>query len=457
MSRMKIGSKLLLTYFILIISLFVITSLSFHFISQRYLIKETEQQLDKEARVMSQLLSRVALSSEMVQEKLGNRKALVVSKKLLSSKMIIWSEQREIVYTDLNDASLQQFLKEDRETGRRFISETVAITSKNGTTKGYVTLITRLDEIKEINRLMRKSQLVSFVISVVIAVCLALFFEKNLTRPIQKLANHMKNYSLQRGSGEILIETKDEMKELADSFNALSRKLKQYDADQKQFFQNASHELKTPLMAIQGNAEGILDGVVEGEDVGHSLQVIISESQRLKRIVEGITYLARLESGKVDYFVFKEESVEAMILGAVQSVTALADQRGIDVVVESKFGDSVIMDGEKMKRALINLLGNAIRYAESRIVVRSFVAEQQVVVEVKDDGVGLEPGEEEKIFQRFYSGDAGGSGIGLAIVKAIIEGHKGSIHAFNEKPKGAVFQVKIPLLLLSKKGSDPKV
>jgi signal transduction histidine kinase len=446
MNKMKIGSKLLLTYFLLIISIFFITSVSFRIISQRYLIHETELQLQKEAKVMSQLLGRATLSNKLVQEKVANRKALAISERLMSSKLIIWRNDQEIIYSDMKDASLEQVMQQSKGAGRKFVSETVTIFSKSGKPKGNVTLIASLDDINKINGLMRRSQWISLFISALIALVLGIFFEKNITKPIRMLTDYMKNYTVKGANKEISIHTKDEIGELADSFNALSRKLKKYGEDQKVFFHNASHELKTPLMAIQGNAEGILDGVVTGEDVNKSLQVIIDESQRLKKIVEGITYLAKLEN-VAESFSFAGQSLEMVIREAVQSVKAIAEQKKIEIVVDNHVSEIVLLDREKMTRAFINLLGNAIRYAETKIVVKCFVLnEQQLGVEIIDDGIGFSRGEEKKLFQRFYSGEAGGSGIGLSITKVIIEAHGGSINAFNGDQKGAVFQICLPLV-----------
>uniref|UniRef100_A0A942T2A7 histidine kinase n=1 Tax=Neobacillus citreus TaxID=2833578 RepID=A0A942T2A7_9BACI len=446
---MKIGSKLLLSYFILIISIFLITSFTFHFVSQRYLLKETEVQLKKEAKVISQLLSRSSFSSEAIREKLMNRRALAVTERLMSSEMIIWTPKREIVYSDLEGGTLDKIIGESTGTGRNFVSETAAVTSKNGKTRGYVTLVARLDQVQQVNMLMRRSQIVSLLISAVIAVILGIIFQKGLTRPLRVLTEQMKNFSLRGAGQEIRLATRDEIGDLAESFNAMSRKLKQYDEEQKVFFQNASHELKTPLMAIQGNAEGILDGVVKGEDVNKSLNVIIAESQRLKRIVEGITYLAKLENVE-DSFRFQEWPLKQFIQESIDSVVALADQRGVRIVVDLKSVSAWKVDREKMKRALINLLGNALRYAESVVTVNGFEGTEQpfnrktLIIEVSDDGPGFAPGEVEKVFQRFYSGDAGGSGIGLAITKAIVEGHGGSIVAFNGELGGAVFRNTLP-------------
>jgi signal transduction histidine kinase len=446
MIKMKIGSKLLLTYFLLIFSIFMITSISFRFISQRYLIHETEQQLQKDAKVMSQLLSKVSLSNDLVQKKLANERAFTFSERLLSSKMIIWRADQEIVYTDMGNVSLDHVMDKSKGPDRKFVTKTESIIAKNGKIKGYVTLVASLRDINNINGMMRKSQLVSLVISALIALFLGIFFKNSLTKPIHLLMEQMRNFSLKEANKEISIKTNDEIGELADSFQALTRKLKQYDEDQKMFFHNASHELKTPLMAIQGNAEGILDGVVCGDEIEKSLQVIIAESQRLKKIVEGITYLAKLENVE-ESFSFSSESLDAVIREAVQSVKSLAEQKGLDIKVDIRVFEAVLMDKEKMKRAFINLLGNAIRYAESIIVVAAIQqeSEREVTIEIRDDGRGLAPEESQKIFQRFYSGEDGGSGIGLAITKAIIEAHHGTITACNSEEGGAVFQIRCPL------------
>jgi len=442
MNKMKIGTKLLLTYFLLIISIFLLTSVSFHFISQRYIIHETEQQLTKEARVISQLLGKSSLSSTTLKEKLRNRKALAISERLLSSKLIILNRNQRIVYTDLKDSTLTEY---QQSQGREFVSKTIRIFGNNGKTKGYVTLVAQMEELQEINKLMRRSQLISLIISGLIAVILGLFFKREITRPIQRLSDHMKHFSLKESRDKIHLKSNDELGELADSFNALAGRLKQYDEDQKVFFQNASHELKTPLMAIQGNAEGIVDGVVRGEDVERSLNVIIAESQRLKRIVEGITYLAQLE-GAEESFRFERVSFEEIIGEAVRSVKALAEQRGIEIRVRNDVSTMVSVDREKFIRAIINLIGNAIRYAETIIVVDAQMGMSSgVIIKIKDDGPGLKKGEEAKVFQRFYSGDEGGSGIGLTITKAIIEGHGGALYGYNGKQGGAVFEIRIPL------------
>ncbi len=444
---MKIGTKLFLTYFFLIGSIFIVTSISFRFISQGYLMNETKSQLQKEARFISQILRKEELSNETVRSKLSNRKALVISERLMSSKMIISAPNQQIIYTDLKPALLKVYQNQGRLAKKRFVSETVTVLGKNGNLKGYVTLVAKLDDIQKLNSLMRRSQFVSLIISALIALFLGFIFQRNLTKPIRELALTMRNFSIKGKNKEMNLQTNDEIKELADSFNLMSRKIKTYDENQRRFFQNASHELKTPLMAIQGNAELILDRIVTGDEAEHSLNVIITESQRLKKIVEGITYLAKLENAG-ESFHFQKESLEQIISASLKSVQAIAEQQKIGIRVSNTVSGTLTVDAEKLTRAIINLLGNALRFAESMIEVNCFQNGRNAVIEIKDDGTGFKPGEENRIFQRFYSGDAGsngscGSGMGLAITKAIIEGHNGSIAAFQNKPKGAVFRIEL--------------
>lgn len=435
---MKIGGKLFLTYFLLISCILIVTSISFHFISQSYLIHETKLQLQKEAKVISRLLSKEALSNENVQSKLEKRRAFVISQKLMSSKMIILTNQRDLIYTDMRPALLKQY----ENQSNKFVSQNVPILSANGRIKGYVTLVEKLDDLQQINSMMRRSQLISLVISSILALLLGMIFQQSLTKPIRMLATKMRDFSIKGENQDVVMNTNDEIKELADSFNMMSRKIKQYDENQKFFFQNASHELKTPLMAIQGNAELILDKIVTGKDAEYSLNVIISESQRLKKIVESITYLAKLEN-VAESFQFMPGSLDHALREAVKSVGAIAEQKGVKIHFENEILDNFSMDEEKLTRAFINLLGNALRYAESNIQVKGYKSKDYYIIETIDDGIGFAPGEEAKVFDRFYSGDSSGSGIGLAITKAIVEGHNGTVTAQQNEPKGAVFQVRL--------------
>ncbi|WP_172971036.1 cell wall metabolism sensor histidine kinase WalK [Bacillus sp. THAF10] len=440
MIKMKIGTKLYFSYLLLVVLILIISSLSFRYISQHYLVQETRERLREDAALMSNWLKPDPLTSDNIRAKLRNKVKLSAVSKLLTTQVIVLTPKQEVLFTNLDEATLEDI----RESEREYISESVPILGESGERKGFVVLVAKVEDVQELNGMMKQSQRVGFVFSSIIALLICLVFQRKITGPIRKLTEHMRKFSLKGEVEPLAIDTNDEVKELADSFEALTKKLRNYDSQQKLFFQNASHELKTPLMAIQGNAEGILDGVVKGDDVKDSLHIIVNESQRLKKLVDQISYLTKLENVE-DTFRFSSIKIGVLLEDAIDSVQALAKQNGISLVLESNAAGSYDLDGEKLKQAFINLLGNGIRYAKTNVTIQSMEVASKLVIEFRDDGKGFSPGEENKVFERFYSGESDGSGIGLAITKTIVEGHGGEITAERNVPSGVVFRILLPI------------
>jgi signal transduction histidine kinase len=220
--------------------------------------------------------------------------------------------------------------------------------------------------------------------------------------------------------------------------------LRENDRLQTDFLQNASHELKTPLMAIQGNAEAIKDGIVKEAEAEESLDVIIAECQRLKAVVDELIYLTRLDR-VADSFRFQPVPIGLVLREAVTSVQGMADLKGVGLTVTGDVDTEGSFDPDKLKRAFINIIGNGIRYAAHKVSLQVARSGDRLEVVCTDDGKGFAPGEEKRIFDRFYKGEQGGTGIGLAITKAIVEAHGGSIEAMQGQPSGAVIRVIFPL------------
>jgi signal transduction histidine kinase len=306
---------------------------------------------------------------------------------MLAAKMIVMSTDQKVVYTNLDAASFKE-LKEKRGAKSEFLSAKVPILTGAGAVKGYVVLVAKVEDIQKLNGLMKKSLRWGFLISAAIALLICIIFQRKITLPIRKLTEHMRNFNLKRDDQRLSIQTKDEVEELADSFHTLTQKIRSYDQQQKVFFQNASHELKTPLMAIQGNAEAILDGVVKGKEVNESLTVIINESQRLKKLVEEISFLSKLEDVE-ETFHFTPTDMSKLLEESMTSVQALAKQRGIELTLIDHVRGTFSVDGDKIKRAFINLLGNAIRYAETMVTMKGYLHQGKIIFEVSDDGKGL--------------------------------------------------------------------
>ncbi|QEK12856.1 HAMP domain-containing histidine kinase [Crassaminicella thermophila] len=442
MVKLRIGNKLLITYFIILFVAFFVTTVSYHVLSERYLIKEAKEELRIEGQSIAETLKKIPLLDRDVREKILARRELRIAGRFIDSKIIVFNKDRKVLYTNIDKKDLLKLMiKNNKDKG--YITEKVIIFTQKGTIKGYVFLMMEKKELKAMNQIMRRTRFISFGIAGVFAIIIGILFQRGLTRPIRKLMESMKKFSLKDFPKDFRIKTGDEIEELSICFSSLANRLRQYDMQQKMFLQNTSHELKTPLMSIQGYAEAIKDGIVEGEEMEESLDIIIEECKQLKKIVEEITYLTKLENVE-ETFHLKEHCMEDILKDVLKSVKPLAYEKNIKISVEGDFTFKGFYDENKIKRAFINILSNGVRYANESIVIQSSIYPKHVVIHIIDDGEGFKDKEENKVFNRFYKGINGNTGLGLAITKAIIKGHNGEIIAYNHEGKGAVFQIKLP-------------
>ena len=214
------------------------------------------------------------------------------------------------------------------------------------------------------------------------------------------------------------------------------------EAEQQQtFFQNASHELKTPLMAIQGYAEGIQAGVM---DTGSAAEVILEESDRMTELVEELLDISKIDMGR-QQLALSEMDIRELLYDSIRAVESAAAASGITIAPD--FSEEPIMvkcDDTQMRRAVTNILTNGLRYARSELRLTCRADRRQVTIRIQDDGDGIAEADLPHIFDRFYMGRSGKSGIGLALTREIIHLHKGTIRARNGDT-GAVFEISIPL------------
>ena len=210
---------------------------------------------------------------------------------------------------------------------------------------------------------------------------------------------------------------------------------------QQTFFQNASHELKTPLMAIQGYAEGIQAGVM---DAGGAAEVILAESDRMTELVEELLDISKIDMGR-QLLAFSEIDIRELLYDSIRAVEPTAAASGITIVPD--FPEEPVMvkcDDTQMRRAVTNILTNGLRYARSELCLTCRADKRHVTIRIQDDGDGIAEEDLPHIFDRFYMGRSGKSGIGLALTKEIVHMHKGTIRAYNGDG-GAVFEITLPM------------
>ena len=210
---------------------------------------------------------------------------------------------------------------------------------------------------------------------------------------------------------------------------------------QQTFFQNASHELKTPLMAIQGYAEGIQAGVM---DAGGAAEVILEESDRMTELVEELLDISKIDMGR-QQLALSETDIRELLYDSIRAVEPAAAASGITIAPD--FPEEPVMvkcDDTQMRRAVTNILSNGVRYAHSQLRLTCRADKRHVTIRIQDDGDGIAEGDLPHIFDRFYMGKSGKSGIGLALTREIIHLHKGTIRAYNGDT-GAVFEISFPV------------
>lgn len=308
----------------------------------------------------------------------------------------------------------------------------------------WIVLYRPMEQLHELRRSMTSILFIYLLFATIVALVVGILIARSIAKPIVLLKKRTERISKRDYDSKVEINTEDELEALANTIDKMAKELKEYDMAQKKFLQNASHELKTPLMSIQGYAEGIKDGVFE--DNNEALDIIVEESTRLKGIVEELIYLSKLETME-NFYKFSNENINNVIEKSIEKVKSLALKRGIKINTFLNKDVILHIDMDKFIQALINLLGNCLRHSKSVINVRTSYEAKYFIIRISDDGEGFDHEELKNSFERFYKGKKGDTGLGLAITKVIIEKHRGLIEAFNTAEGGAEFVIRLPLNL----------
>jgi len=219
------------------------------------------------------------------------------------------------------------------------------------------------------------------------------------------------------------------------------------------FISNVTHELKTPLTSIRMYAESLMMGRVKSaEGQKEYLEVVVNESDRLKRMISNILEFSKMENGKPEYH-FADSNLATILNAAIHDMNYWLEEKGFTVITEIDQDMCVKVNPEKIHQVFTNLLSNAIKYSgESRkICIRLYKKPGVAITEFEDEGIGIAEDQLKKIFDPFYrvdqsnSGDMTGTGLGLTVVKEIAEAHKGKILVDSKVGKGSTFTVSIPL------------
>ena len=223
----------------------------------------------------------------------------------------------------------------------------------------------------------------------------------------------------------------------------------------REFVANVSHEIKTPITAIKGFVETLLDGALENrDDALRFLAIIEKHTRRLEALVEDLLTLSRIEQeGEFGKTAFEEFNLTAVLNSALQACLTKAEAKGIKVILNCPELLPVKGNASQIEQAVVNLLDNAINYSPRDSTIRVNAEKEDgktVIISVSDQGCGIAPEHIQRIFERFYRVDkgrsraAGGTGLGLAIVKHIVQAHGGKISVESTPGKGSTFTIHLP-------------
>jgi signal transduction histidine kinase len=261
------------------------------------------------------------------------------------------------------------------------------------------------------------------------------------------------NASERVASGDYSVRVQEkgppEIHSLMRSFNSMAERLQVSDQQRRNMLADISHELRTPITVIQGNVEGILDGLYPADEA--RLKSIIEETQILSRLVDDLRTLALAESGAL-HLKREPTNLGQLIREAVSGFETQANEKDVKIELFLANVEDANVDPQRLGEVLMNLLSNALRYSPRGGDVRIRLSEsavgeaRSVTISVKDSGSGIDPAILPYVFDRFYkSSDSGGMGLGLSIAKFLVEAHDGKIGAESEPGQGTAISVTIPV------------
>lgn len=299
----------------------------------------------------------------------------------------------------------------------------------------------------------------SFFLSILIALAFGLivsiFLSRQISSPLIRItaaANKIRNGNLETRT---LVQSKTkEIDDLAASINYLAETMQKHELLRKRLTSDIAHELRTPLTNLKSHIEALLDKVWEPTD--EILSGFYEEILRLIKLVQGLNDIAKLE--QTNQNLNKSKFNLSLELGKiVTSFEPLYRNAGLKIHSDLKQDMEVLMDKDKLKQVMYNLLSNSLKYSKSNgeVLLTLKTLQDSIAIEVMDNGIGISEKDLPFIFERFYRSDesrdknTGSTGIGLTIVKAIVEAHNGTINVSSTLGKGSTFTITFPKAILN--------
>lgn len=322
---------------------------------------------------------------------------------------------------------------------------------------GSIFLISQLNQIlPETQDWLFDTVVAILLILVLTSLAMSLWIYRGVVSPLNQLKKATQN--IKEGNLDFTVEGNGvkEVNDLCEDFEEMRKRLKEsaeekveFDRDNKELISNISHDLKTPITAVKGYVEGLMDGVADTpEKVDRYIHTIYNKANEMDRLINELTFYSKIDTNRIPY-TFAKIHVADYFEDCVEELSYELKAQGIDLTYFNYLDEDVLViaDAEQLKRVINNIVSNSIKYMNKEkgvINIRLKDAGDFIQVEIEDNGKGIAQKDLPKIFDRFYRTDAsrnstkGGSGIGLSIVRKILEDHGGKVWATSKEGVGTV-------------------
>ncbi|MBP2659929.1 MAG: two-component sensor histidine kinase [Firmicutes bacterium] len=405
-----------------------------------YFGENEEEALEEDLEKSKVFLEKVNEHNQLVRVVASDGKSVLTVTNDVSTD---WVTPKFVQTSEMNE--------QQHEEDRLLIARTPLITPKF---TGTIEIVRNIETLNQLLKIILTAMLIGGIGAILLSALGGIMISRQLLIPVKALADTMHNVQ-EKGLQERMqvYETKDELAELSTIFNAMMDKLELSFQQQKQFVEDASHELRTPIAIVEGHLSllerwGKNDPAVLQESLNASLQ----ETRRLKILVQELLALSQAESPG-EYTDTANVSPMTVIEQVVQNMVILHEDVQFSVTVALLEGMRVVITANHLEQILLILLDNAVKYSTTvkKVVIRGYVAEPYVCIAVQNFGIGIPKQELPYIFDRFYRVDkarnrkTGGSGLGLSIARHLIQNYGGSIIVQSEVGGETIFTIKLPI------------
>ena len=461
-------SRLMVTYFIIMLITLITLGLFLSGAFQRYIIKNTEEELIREARELNkhyELYDKGWVSREYM-ELISDGITRYENTNIWVVRVVGDIGLLQFQYTPRganNEMEVAPFSKEEiinvlkgsiikniGKFGERFPVPvlTVGLPLKLGQQiRGAIFFHTPIEEINLILYGIYADIWKGILFSAILSVVLLYWISHKISKPLSQMSEVSRQIASGNYDRRVNVSTRDETGQLALNFNAMADSLEKLEDMRRSFVANVSHELRSPLTSIRGYIQGILDKTFNPEEQERYLTIALEETQRLNKLINELLDLSQIESGQfpLNTTVFDiNEQIRRLIIAQEEKI----DAKKINVEIDFETDKCMVKaDMDRIKQVIINLLDNAIKFNqhEGLLLIKTWRNRGKVYIKVQDQGIGIPKEEIANIWDRFYqveksrSGLERGTGLGLSIIKKIIDEHHEKIWVNSRLGEGTAF------------------